>query len=104
MTFDTLPPTYWESLAIVAAMVLILVVGGSLVIRLIARGAEKRLERERFTTLAMRHADESYRRKVVEHVPTYPTVPVTVWDLPAFARRRRSGESFTEFAERVGLE
>jgi hypothetical protein len=34
---------------------------------------------------------------------TYPTVPVTVWDLPAFARRRRSGESFTDFAERMGL-
>lgn len=104
-----LTPAYWESLAILAAMVLVLVVGGSLVIRIVARGAERRVQR---AVMAGTMSRGEARATITpgwpvpedDERPTYPTIPVTVFDLPSFARRRRTGESFTDFADRVGLE
>lgn len=125
-------PNYWLSLAILGAPIAIALLG-ALLIRLVGRAAEKRVERSAIAAAAREVAIHGsaiisinrtttqndladLKLRVLEAVSvyphvepaplatgTYPTVPVTVWDLPPFARRRRSGESFTEFAERVGL-
>lgn len=119
MTFE--PNGYWYSIVGMAALIYALTLIGVLVIRIVARAAERRVARLTLTPLIGRDpltsadrgdagnqsSDGAYSHDVggelSEGRATYPTVPVTVWELPPFARRRRHGESFTDFAHRLGL-
>jgi hypothetical protein len=123
---DSLTPNYWLSLAILAAPIVV-TLAGVLAIRIVARAAERRLARSALSSKSVgSDVDGSAVRATVGREPdaiaapgtrepgvsiapqrvartTYPTVPVSVWDLPRFARRRRRGESVTDFFHRMGL-